>query len=139
MLFLNPYRRKIDNYQISSQYVLLSYNYYQKVLLCTNMVSNEILVYKLSNRYKLNVLNGSKRLPESYILPLPLQKCRKISIFFINDYFELYFNYFHIEPVKYFKCIKLVQISSYVMQIKAKGLEKWESLNFPDRIYFKQK
>ena len=57
------------------------------------MVSNDCLGLNLSNRYKLYFLNDSKYLVETKILPLPLQKLRKMAIFYrklsINYYFKL--------------------------------------------------
>ena len=74
------------------------------------MVSNESLGYYLSNRYKLYVLNDSQKFVEAKILPLPLQKLRKMAIFYrnfsINYYFKLNFDFCHIKPVKYIKCNK---------------------------------
>ena len=74
------------------------------------MVSNNSLGPHLSNRYKLYVLNDSQKFVEAKILPLPLQKLRKMEMFYqklsINYYFILNFDFCHMKPVKYIKCNK---------------------------------
>ena len=46
------------------------------------MVSNDSLGPNLSNRYKLYFRSDSKYFVEAKILPLPLQKLRKMAIFY---------------------------------------------------------
>ena len=71
------------------------------------MLPNESLGHNLSNGYKLYVLNDSVNFVEAKILPLPLQKLRKMTIFYrklsINYYFKLNFDFCHIKLVKYIK------------------------------------
>ena len=87
--------------------ICLSYAkiYTKRDSIYTNMISNESLGYNLSNEYKLYVRDDSKNFVEAKILPLPLQKLRKMTIFYrklsINYYFKLNFDFCHIKPMKY--------------------------------------
>ena len=48
------------------------------------MVSNESLGYNLSNRCKLYALNDSENFVKAKILPLPVQKLKKMAFFIEN-------------------------------------------------------
>ena len=67
------------------------------------MVPNESLGYNLFNRYKLFVFNGSENFVEAKILPLPLQKMRKMAFSgrkVVNKLlFQINFDFYHIKPV----------------------------------------